>query len=396
MTTKTAPLGRPRWRSSARAFSGTLPERPPISTPPDLQVRDARESGRESVARQPALGLAGILLVLPVAVALGIGAGGLQSSLRVLGPLSTFGLPVVAMIAFWWEDWPGARLQAPLSGLLDTMLVVVGAVLLTLLGQLVVGHFDLRGVFDPIPGPGHSPTFPATMPLAGAFFVAILQVTLVSEGWPLRRLGRFAAGPVALLVAWAIALTLYLLLVRTPPKPGSGLYFRGGGVLSGAQFGAVLTAIGLWQTWFYVAMRGWPFAEIASRGARLLVANVTVIGAGVLTYVILQTAVGLTPQTISAVAGSALTAVLLQGMLFEGLTRSAGHPVRQRLITLAVVTVVSVALYAALTALAQQARWTTATPTEWVTYAGLNAIGLGVILHVGIGRRWPFARVPTE
>ena len=49
------------------------------------------------------------------------------------------------------------------------------------------------------------------------------------------------------------------------------------------------------------------------------------------------------------------------------------------------------ALYAALTAIAHQARWTTATPEEWVTYAGLNAIGLGVILHVGIGRRWPFA-----
>lgn len=98
-----------------------------------------------------------MLLVLPVAVALRVGAGGLQPSLRVLGPISTFGLPVVAMIAFWWEDWPGTRLHAPLSGLLDTVLVIVGAVLLTLLGQLVVGHFDLRGVFDPTPGPGHSP-----------------------------------------------------------------------------------------------------------------------------------------------------------------------------------------------------------------------------------------------
>jgi hypothetical protein len=343
-----------------------------------------------------------MLLVLPVAVALGIGAGGLQSSLRVLGPLSTFGLPVVAMIAFWWQDWPGTRLQAPLSGLLDTVLVIVGAVLLTLLGQLVVGHFDLRGVFDPITGPGHSPTFPATMPLGGAFFVVILQVTLVTEGWPLRRLGRLACGPVALLAAWAIALTLYLLLVRTPPKPGSGLYFRGGGPLSGAEFGAVLTAIGLWQTWFYVAMRGWPFTRIVSRTVRLLLANVAVIAAGVLTCIILQTGLGLTPQTVSAVAGTVLTAVLLQGMLFDGLPRWADHPTRERLMTLAVITLVSAALYAALTALANLARWTTATPKEWVTYAGLNAIGLGVILHVGIGRRWPFVtagevrRAPNE
>jgi hypothetical protein len=343
------------------------------------------------MARQPALGLAGLLLVVPVAVAVGVGAGGLQPSLRVLGPLSTFGLPIVAMIAFWWEDWPGTRLQAPLSGLLNTVLVVVGAVLLTLLGQLVVGHFNLRGVFDPTPGSGSAPTFPATMPLAGAFFVVILQVTLVSEGWPLRRLGRLASGPAALLVAWAIALTLYLLLVRAAPKPGSGLYVRSGGPLSGAEFGAVLTAIGLWQVWFYVALRGWPFAQIVSRAVRLLVANVTVIGAGVSTYIILQTGLGLTPQTVSAVAGTVLAAVLLHGMLFEGLPRSADHPVRERLTTLAVVTVVSVALYAALTLLAHQAHWTTATPEEWVAYAGLDAIGLGVILHVGIGRRWPFA-----
>jgi hypothetical protein len=233
------------------------------------------------------------------------------------------------------------------------------------------------------------------MPLAGAFFVATLQVTLVSEGWPLRRLGRLASGPVALLVAWAATLTLYLLLVRTSAKPGSGLYSRIGGPLSGAEFGAVLTAIGLWQVWFYVAMRGWPFAQIASRAVRLPVANVTVIGAGVLIYVILRTGLGLTPQTVSALAGTALTAVLLHGMLFEALPRPTDHPTRERLITLAIVTIASAALYAALTALAHQAHWTTATSKEWVTYAGLNAIGLGVILHVGIGRRWPFGDRPT-
>jgi ABC-type uncharacterized transport system permease subunit len=52
-------------------------------------------------------------------------------------------------------------------------------------------------------------------------------------------------------------------------------------------------------------------------------------------------------------------------------------------------------LSGALTVLAHQARWTSATPQEWVAYAGLNGIGLGVILHVAIGRRWPFALVPA-
>jgi hypothetical protein len=278
--------------------------------------------------------------------------------------------------------------------LLDTILIVIGAVLLTLLGQLVVGHLDLRGVFSPTPAPGRSQTFPATMPLAGAFFVVLLQLTLVGEGWPLRRLGRIPSGPVALAVAWGIALTLHLLIVKAQPKLGSGLYARRGGVLSGAEFGAVLTAIGLWQVWFYIALRGWPFSAVGSRPSRLLIANSTVLGAGVLTYVGLHAAIGLAPSTTTAVTGSLLTAVLLQGLLFEGLPRSPDHPAWERVITTGIVVLLGAALYVLLTALAHQAHWTTATPTEWVAYAGLNAIGLGVILHVAIGQRWPFAAGP--
>jgi hypothetical protein len=222
MTAEVAALGVAAEPAATAARTDALPDRPPISAPSTLQAADVRESVRQVADRQPALGLAGVLLVAPVAVALGVGAGGLQASLRVLGPLSTFGLPVVAMFAFWWEDWPGTRLKAPMSGLVNTILVIVGAVLLTLLGQLVVGHLDLRGIFDPTPGPGHSATFPATMPLAGGFFVVTLQLTLVSEGWPLRRLGRIASGPIAIAVAWAIALTLYLLLVKPTPSPAAG------------------------------------------------------------------------------------------------------------------------------------------------------------------------------
>jgi hypothetical protein len=395
MTAGTTPLRAPERAAAVEPGSEALPDRPPISAPPSLQPRGVRDAEQGAAARQPALGLAGLLLVTPVAVLLGVGAGSLQASLRVLAPLSTFALPVVAMIAFWWEDWPGTRLKAPLSGFLNTVLVIAGGVVLTFIGQLVVGHGNLRGIFDATPGPHSSPTFPATMPLAGAFFVVMLQLTLVNEGWPLRRLGRIASAPIAVVAAWAIALTLYLLLIRTHPKPGSGLYLRGGGPLSGPEFGGILTAIGLWQVWFYVALRGWPFAQVGSRAVRLPLANVTVIVAGVATYVILHSAIGLTPAKASAVAGAALTAGLLRGMLFEGLPGSGDHPARARLIMLGTVALVAAALYAALTAIAHQARWTTATPEEWVTYAGLNAIGLGVILHVGIGRRWPFALAPA-
>ncbi len=288
MTAGTGPVQAYEPAAAVVPGSEALPDRPPISTPPSLQPRDVRDAEQGAAARQPALGLAGLLLAAPVAVLLGVGAGSLEASLRVLGPLSTFALPVVAMIAFWWEDWPGTRLKAPLSGFLNTVLVIAGGVVLTFIGQLVVGHGNLRGIFDATPRPHSSATFPATMPLAGAFFVVMLQLTLVNEGWPLRRLGRIASGPIAVVAAWAIALTLYLLLIRTDPTPGSGLYSRGGGPLAGAEFGAIVTAIGLWQVWFYVALRGWPFARVTSRAVRLPLANLTVILSGVATYVALH------------------------------------------------------------------------------------------------------------
>ena len=39
--------------------------------------------------------------------ALAVGTGSAATSLLIFGPLATFALPAVAMIAFWWNDWPG-------------------------------------------------------------------------------------------------------------------------------------------------------------------------------------------------------------------------------------------------------------------------------------------------
>ncbi len=233
------------------------------------------------------------------------------------------------------------------------------------------------------------------MPLAGAFFVVMLQLTLVNEGWPLRRLGRIASGPIAVVAAWAIALTLYLLLVRTHPKPGSGLYFRGGGPLSGAEFGAILTAIGLWQVWFYVALRGWPFAQVTlPRRPTLARESDRDRGrSGDVRHLAQRHRAHPAEGQRSRRGGAHGRAVA--GMLFEGLPPAGDNPPAGVSSCSARSRSSPSALYAALTAIAHQARWTTATPEEWVTYAGLNAIGLGVILHVGIGRRWPFAVAPA-
>jgi hypothetical protein len=348
------------------------------------------ETQQERIARQPGLGLAGILLVLPVAIPLAVGFGAFEPSLQVLGPISTCALPGVAMIGFLWEDWPGTRVRAPLSGVVNTLLIILGGILLTFVAQLVAyGRLDGRGVFAPAPAVAHAPTFPATMPLAAAAFVAVLQLVLVSDGWPVSLLGRLPSGPAALLASWAAAVALYFLLVRTHPKPGSGLRPLSG-PLTGAQLGALLVAIGVWQVLFFVSLRGWPFAEMTPFGRRLAAANAVVLGAGAATYTVLR-AIGSSSGTISAVGGAVIAAALVVSMLFDNWPASQTHSARQRLVMLAVVATVAAALYAALTAIADSARWTMAKPDEWVAFACLNAIGLGVILHVAVGRRWPFA-----
>jgi hypothetical protein len=60
---------------------------------------------------QPDLGLAGLLLAVPASLLLAVGAGGAEPGLHTLGPIVTFALPAVSMIAFWWDRWPGSLLQ---------------------------------------------------------------------------------------------------------------------------------------------------------------------------------------------------------------------------------------------------------------------------------------------
>jgi hypothetical protein len=348
--------------------------RPSISAPLELQSRPARAAQRQRWARQPGLGALGLLLVLPVAVLLAFGAGGPEPSLLVLAPLVTFGLPAVAMVAFWWDDWPGSTLRASWSGWADTVLVVVAAVGLTLLGQAVVGTVDVPAVFDPTPA--GVPTFPGTMPLAGAAFVAMLQLTLVCEGWPLRdRLGRTAAGLAALVVAWLVAVFVDELVLDR--------------LLAGPELGALLTLIGAGQVGVFVLWRGWPVARSGRRTVRLLAGNALVLGGAGLAYGLTR---GVDPGAVSAAAGCVVAAGLLYGMLFEGFLRDRLPAATERAVLIGLTVVTATALDLALRGYAGTVAWTRGSPDEWVTHASLNAIGVGVILHVAIGRRWPFAR----
>jgi hypothetical protein len=352
--------------------------RPSISTPLDLQPRRARAAQRERWARQPGLGALGLLLVLPVAVLLAVAAGGPEPSLLVLAPLVTFGLPVVAMVAFWWDDWPGTTLRPSWSGWADTVLVVGAAVGLTLLGTAVVSGVGVDAVFDPTPA--GRPTFPATMALAGTAFVAMLQLTLVSEGWPLRgRLGRTWDGLAALAVAWAVALLVHALVLDR--------------LLAGPDLGTLLTLIGAWQVGLFVLWRGGPVARSSRRAVRLVTGNALVLAGAGLTYAATR---GLDPGAVSAAAGCVVAAGLLYGMLFEGFLRDRLPAATERVVLLALTAVSAVVLDAALGAYADTVTWTRGSADDWVTHASLNAIGVGIILHVAIGRRWPFGPPPTR
>jgi hypothetical protein len=49
------------------------------------------------------------------------------------------------------------------------------------------------------------------------------------------------------------------------------------------------------------------------------------------------------------------------------------------------------ALDRSLAAYAHSVPWVKVSPDDWVTTAALSFIGAGIILHVGIGLRWPLA-----
>jgi hypothetical protein len=355
---------------------------------PEHVVGDVLVAERERLARQPALGLTGLLLVMPVAVILAFAADGAQGSTILLGPFAVFALAPIAMIAFWWENWPGTRLRPSWSGWADTLLIAAIAVVLTLIGQLLVGRFDLRGIFSLSPAPSDSPVFPITLPLAGAAFVAIMQLTFVCERRPFQRLASTVGGLAALACSWAIALLLFFTLVKFQPPPGSTLSPRSG-FLAPEKLGALLVIAGMWQVLFFITWNGWPFSRLRNVPGRLLAGNAAVIAAAILTY-LAAGAAGVSAVEMIALAGSFIAAALVTGLLFDGWLPGSPRPSWSRPATVALDLVLAAVLYAAVNAYADNLHWTTAHPIEWVAHVMLNAIALSVILHVAIGRRWPF------
>jgi hypothetical protein len=377
--------------------------RPLLTTPPTLQQPGAAEQQRRIQAAQPWLGLGGLLLAAVVFFALALGTSDAATSLLILGPLATFALPAVAMVAFWWNDWPGSKLTTPWTGLIDTALVVMAAVILTIAGQAVVERADLRGVFSAGLTPGVPATFPATLALAGAAFTAMLQLSLVCERWPLDGLGRLPGGVAALALSWAAGAGAYFLFVNVDGVPAAVRAATGlrnpGGPIAAPDFGVALIAVGVWQAVFFIGLRGWPVNRLARRWRRLLAGNALVIGLGAATYVVLRDLAGWMPDAIGAVCGSVISGVLIVAMLFEGWPATRLPPGPARAVTLALAALAALVLDRGLAGYANGVAWIRATPNDWVTTAALSFLGAGIILHVGIGLRWPFIlrrRVPVS
>jgi hypothetical protein len=377
-----------------------LASRPALTTPPELQPKALADLQRQHLAGQPWLGFGGLLLAAVVFFALALGTGRTETSLLILGPISTFALPAVAMIAFWWNDWPGSTLATPWTGLIDTVLVIAAAVVLTFAGQAIVERSDLRGVFEAHPGPGVPTTFPATLALAGAAFTATLQLSLVCERWPLGGIGRLRSGIAALALSWAVGIGAYFLFVNLDAVPAAERAAAGlrnpGGPIAAPDFGSALITIGVWQAVFFLVLRGWPVNTITRRPRRLLAGNTLVLGLGAVSYIVLRNFAHWQPAAISAVCGCVISAALIVAMLFEGWPATRLPAAQGRGLALGLTALVALALNRALAAYADSVHWTKATPDDWITTAALSFIGAGIILHVGIGLRWPFAAKTKE
>jgi hypothetical protein len=339
----------------------TSSDRPSVSAPDALSPEALADARRG----QPRRGLLGLLFVVPASILLAVGWGGPVHTFMVLGPLLTFALPIVAVIAFWWQDWPGSLLTGGWSGFGDTVIVALGGVALTLLGQGILEGVDLQGVFFR----GAS----AEVPFAVAVFGIILQLTLVGECWPLRALPRVWSGLAALALCWAIGLVVY-----------SGLV----GVVGGEVLASWFAALGVWQMVWYVALRGWPFARIHRRPLRLATAHLSVIACGWLSYLLAERLLDWNPGRIAEVSGSAIAAILVITMLFEAWPAIRLPETPGRSLVLILAALLTAALSTLLPLLAVQLGVPDRLALSWSTHATLNALSLAVILHVAVWRRW--------
>ena len=344
---------------------------------------------------QPWVGAAGLVIVLAVAAVLGI-VPGMQRSLEIIGPVSTFCLPILAVAALWWKGWPFARLSRPLGGLATLGLIVASGIVLTAAGLAVTGNFQLSHLFGTAAeaAQGHMVTFPFTVPLAAFIFVTMLQLTFVCRQWPFQRLSSAAAGFAALAASWAVGVAGYFLLANWNFVPVAARHAIGlrnpGGPINALDLVGILLCIVIVQMTLFFLLQGYPVSLIKSQPLYLAVSNGTTIGGGILLWWILNSGLGLSSAQVSEAAGVIVAGTLIAGLLFEGWpARAVGNPAVSRLALLGTAAAVAVIAGFALRAISLTTTWTGSPPQLWVAVMGLNFIGAFVIVQVAVFRRWP-------
>jgi hypothetical protein len=225
------------------------------------------------------------------------------------------------------------------------------------------------------------------MALAGTALSAMLQLTFVTEGWPLRgrrHLSRIWAGLIAFVIAWAAALIAWALVVSPGPI----------GDVSLQTFGMWLIVLGAWQVVFFAVLQGKPFSLIKRRATRLITANVGIVVVTEATYALLR-GLNVDNSVIGALGGVVVGAGLVIAVLFDGWPGTKLTGVRADIVLLVTLAALAAALYAVLFGFATALDLNHVSVTGWITLASLNWVGMVVLLHVAVWRRWPVIARPV-
>lgn len=356
-----------------------------------------------ALARQPWAGIAGTVIVAGLVALLAIAPGGPQTALQVSIPIVTYALPVLVVMALWWGRWPTDRLSRPASLAVNTLILAVAGFLLTVAGQAIVGKVDLDGIFSQATdqAAGRLTGFPFTFPLAGMIFVAMAQLTLINERKPFDRLGRVWSGVAALASCWVVGLLGYRLVANWNAVPAAGrslLSLRNpNGPVFAVDIVGWLVCVVVWQVTFGLVLGGWPFSGIKAVGTRLFVANVTVIGGGWLTYLLMHDLFKWSIPVIGGVGGSLVAGVVVAALVFEAWPFRSESPALAAFGVTVTVAAVAAAVYWGLKALGNGIDDWTQYPVElWVGTTALVQVAAAGILYVLVWDRWPLPRRPVN
>jgi hypothetical protein len=245
------------------------------------------------------------------------------------------------------------------------------------IAQLVIGRSAFSGDFDPHSGTGGRAADSRRAPAGIDGFHRQPLLTLVWEGWPLKRMHRLPAGiyrPGALsALSWGAALAVDYVAYDFPAPPESGLTSQSG-PFSGEEISALLALCGSWQVWIFLVWRGWPLHSLRRRWLRIVLGNLLVIGGTALTYAIVRGLAAVDLPVVIAIAAGFNSAGLVVVLLFERVFRSRRAPAWERVATFLSTAVGGVLLFVVLLAYAETLTWSTAGAAAWVGHVCVNAV----------------------